>query len=56
VNATETPLILGGHSFIDQLGNDPPASRPEQISIVETCLDLGIRWLKRGDKKDRQIR
>jgi hypothetical protein len=24
--ATEIPLILGGHSFISQLGNDPPVS------------------------------
>jgi aryl-alcohol dehydrogenase-like predicted oxidoreductase len=42
--AGETRLILGGHSFISQLGNDPPASEPEQRRIVETCLDRGIRW------------
>jgi aryl-alcohol dehydrogenase-like predicted oxidoreductase len=42
--ATETPLILGGHSFISQLGNDPPASGQEQHAIVESCLDHGIRW------------
>jgi len=41
---TETPLILGGHSFISQLGNDPPTSRQEQHAIVESCLDNGIRW------------
>jgi aryl-alcohol dehydrogenase-like predicted oxidoreductase len=40
----EVPFILGGHSFIAQLGNDPPASREEQIRIVEACLDSGIRW------------
>ena len=42
--AAEIPLILGGHSFISQLGNDPPASEQEQHGIVETCLDHGIRW------------
>lgn len=40
----ETRLILGGHSFISQLGNDPPASEREQRRIVELCLDHGIRW------------
>ena len=38
------PLVLGGHSFITQLGNDPPASQQEQHRIVETCLNSGIRW------------
>jgi aryl-alcohol dehydrogenase-like predicted oxidoreductase len=37
-------LILGGHSFISQLGNDPAASEREQRQIVEACLDHGIRW------------
>jgi aryl-alcohol dehydrogenase-like predicted oxidoreductase len=41
---TETPLILGGHSFISQLGNDPPASAQEQRAIVESCLNHGIVW------------
>jgi len=40
----DTPLILGGHSFISQLGNDPPASEQEQLRIVESCLEHGIRW------------
>ena len=35
-------LVLGGHSFISQLGNDPEASEEEQIAIVEACLDAGI--------------
>ncbi|MBI3769881.1 MAG: aldo/keto reductase [Deltaproteobacteria bacterium] len=39
----QSPLILGGHSFISQLGNDPPASAEEQRAIVESCLDGGIR-------------
>ena len=42
--ATEMPLILGGHSFISQLGNDPPVSQRDQLRIVETCLDHNIRW------------
>jgi aryl-alcohol dehydrogenase-like predicted oxidoreductase len=41
---TESPLILGGHSFITQLGSDPPPSEREQHKIVESCLDHGIRW------------
>jgi aryl-alcohol dehydrogenase-like predicted oxidoreductase len=42
--APEIPLVLGGHSFIQQLGNDPPASEQEQHQIVESCLDHGITW------------
>ena len=42
--ATEAPLVLGGHSFISQLGNDPPASAQEQRAIIEWCLDHGIHW------------
>jgi aryl-alcohol dehydrogenase-like predicted oxidoreductase len=42
--ASDIPLILGGHSFISQLGNDPPASEQEQRRIVEGCLDHGIGW------------
>lgn len=40
----QVPLILGGHSFISQLGNDPPVSEPDQRRIVEACLDQGIGW------------
>ena len=40
----EMPLILGGHSFISQLGNDWPASEEEQQRIVQTCLEHDIRW------------
>jgi aryl-alcohol dehydrogenase-like predicted oxidoreductase len=36
-------LIVGGHSFISQLGNDPAASEREQLAIVESCLNSGIR-------------
>ena len=42
--AVEIPLILGGHSFISQLGNDPPVSDRDQHRIVEACLDHGVRW------------
>ena len=42
--SAEMPLILGGHSFISQLGNDWPASEEEQQRIVQTCLEHDIRW------------
>jgi aryl-alcohol dehydrogenase-like predicted oxidoreductase len=42
--APESPLILGGHSFIGQLGNDPRTSEREQHRIVDLCLDRGIIW------------
>lgn len=42
--ATDIPLVLGGHSFISQLGNDLPASDQERYAIVKSCLDCGIRW------------
>ncbi len=38
-------LGLGGHSYIAQLGNDPPASFEEQCALVAACLDSGIRLL-----------
>ena len=38
-------LGLGGHSFIEQLGNDPPASFEEQCALVAACLDNGIRLI-----------
>lgn len=42
--AAELPLILGGHSFITQLGNDPPATAAEQRAVVEACLARGVSW------------
>ncbi len=39
------PLVLGGHSFISQLGSDPAADEAAQVRIVEACLDAGVRWL-----------
>lgn len=41
---TSSPLILGGHSFIQQLGNDPQPSEATQLVIVAACLDQGITW------------
>ncbi|HUW83378.1 MAG TPA: aldo/keto reductase [Phycisphaerae bacterium] len=35
-------LILGGHSFIQQLGSDPPTDEQLQVEIVRACLDAGI--------------
>ncbi|MBM7565870.1 aldo/keto reductase [Paenibacillus sacheonensis] len=35
----ESKLGLGGHSFIEELGNDPHASFEEQCAIVADCLD-----------------
>jgi aryl-alcohol dehydrogenase-like predicted oxidoreductase len=35
-------LGLGGHSFIEQLGNDPRASFEEQCALVAECLDNGV--------------
>jgi aryl-alcohol dehydrogenase-like predicted oxidoreductase len=42
--ATEIPLVLGGHSFISELGNDPPLPESRHPELVESCLDHGIRW------------
>ena len=36
------PLILGGHSFFSELGNDPVPSPELQREIVRACLDGGI--------------
>lgn len=35
-------LILGGHSFIAQLGSDPAPDERTQDAIVAACLDAGI--------------
>lgn len=37
------PLVLGGHTFIPELGNDPATDREAQARIVDACLDAGIR-------------
>jgi len=38
----ELPLILGGHTFIAQLGSDPAADSHAQEAVVAACLDAGI--------------
>jgi len=44
VAVTGSRLVLGGHSFIGQLGSDPIASAEEQVAVVKACLDAGITW------------
>jgi aryl-alcohol dehydrogenase-like predicted oxidoreductase len=43
--SSDSKLGLGGHSFIEELGNDPQASFQEQCAIVSACLDNGIRLI-----------
>jgi aryl-alcohol dehydrogenase-like predicted oxidoreductase len=38
------PLVLGGHSYIQQLGNEPKPTVSEQRALVAKCLDEGITW------------
>lgn len=40
----DLPLGLGGHTFIEELGNDPPLSHEEAVDVVETCLDNGVTF------------
>jgi aryl-alcohol dehydrogenase-like predicted oxidoreductase len=40
----DSRLVLGGHSFIQQLGNDPAPDPDRQVAIVKACLDCGVRW------------
>ena len=42
-NTPSLPLILGGHTFIPDLGSDPAIDREAQARIVAACLDAGIR-------------
>jgi aryl-alcohol dehydrogenase-like predicted oxidoreductase len=37
-------LVLGGHSFIRQLGNDPALNADQCAELVAACLDCGIAW------------
>ncbi|MDQ3328229.1 MAG: aldo/keto reductase [Chloroflexota bacterium] len=43
--SNRSKLGLGGHSFIEPLGNDPPASFTEQCALVAACLDHGVHLL-----------
>lgn len=40
----DLPLGLGGHTFIEELGNDPPLSHDEAVDVVEACLDNGVTF------------
>jgi len=40
--ADTTNLVLGGHSFISQLGTDPAPTADEAARLVAACLDAGI--------------
>ena len=42
---TAASIVLGGHSFIEQLGTDPAPDGVLAAELVETCLDSGITWL-----------
>jgi len=35
-------LVVGGHSFIAELGNDPAIGFDEQLALVAACLEAGI--------------
>ena len=37
-----TPFVLGGHSFIQQLGSDAPLPAEKRAELVAACLDAGI--------------
>jgi aryl-alcohol dehydrogenase-like predicted oxidoreductase len=47
------PLIVGGHTFIEPLGNEPQPSPEIQIKIVEACLDCGITWFDTTHQPER---
>ena len=49
----DVPLVLGGHSFIGQLGNEPRPSEDTQCAIVEACLDNGIYWFDTTHRPER---
>lgn len=48
-------LVLGGHSFIEQLGNDPALDGAGQVRLVEACLDHGIRWFDTTYQPERVV-
>jgi aryl-alcohol dehydrogenase-like predicted oxidoreductase len=35
-------LIVGGHSFIPELGNDPALDSDSQLDLVDSCINAGI--------------
>lgn len=44
ISTEQAPLVLGGHSFIQQLGTDPRPSEETATEIVAECLRQGITW------------
>jgi aryl-alcohol dehydrogenase-like predicted oxidoreductase len=48
------PLILGGHTFITQLGNEPQPTQAEQVGIIEACLDNGVRMFDTTHRPERE--
>lgn len=52
-NIETLPLILGGHSFFSQLGNDPVPDDDTQAELVNACLDRGIRWFDTTHQPER---
>lgn len=47
------PLILGGHSFFSELGNDPTPDPDGCREIVRQCLDAGITWFDTTHQPER---
>ncbi len=43
-SGASSKLVLGGHSFIQQLGIHPQPSCEHRKQIVSACLDRGINW------------
>lgn len=41
-NKSCSQLVVGGHSFIPELGNDPAIEFDMQLAIVNECLDQGV--------------
>lgn len=46
-------LILGGNSFIAQLGNDAKPAQAHRDAIVSSCLDSGIRHFDTAYRPER---
>ena len=51
--ATDVPLILGGHSFFSDLGNEPTPDEDGCRAIVQSCLDAGITWFDTTHQPER---
>lgn len=49
----EIPLILGGHSFFSDLGNESVPDERAQQKIVNACLDNRITWFDTTHQPER---